>query len=314
MSAKYIKELLDYAAYEYYEGRPIMSDEQFDRLCDIHNYKKVGYIVTDGVPHLYRMYSLKKVFSYDEVPFEVIDCAATPKLDGAAVSLLYSDGVLQLALTRGDGRIGKDITDKLRCLVPSEIVGIGTCQITGEVVAPYHIENSRNYASGALNLKSLEEFSSREVTFFAYGIEPSERNTYTEDMEYLKAQGFKTVFTDNTDEFPKDGVVLRLNNNEEFRSLGHTSHHPRGAVALKERKEGVVTKLLDVKWQVGKSGVVSPVGIFEPVEIEGATISRATLHNISYIQELGLEIGCNIEVVRSGDIIPRIVRRVDSNL
>ena len=93
--------------------------------------------------------------------------------------------------------------------------------------------------------------------------------------------------------------------------MGYTAHHPRGAFALKEQKEGVITELLDVVWQVGKSGVVSPVAILDPVEVEGAIVGRATLHNIEYIRSLDLEIGCKVEVIRSGDIIPRIVRRVD---
>ena len=106
-------------------------------------------------------------------------------------------------------------------------------------------------------------------------------------------------------------VDLNLNVYENFEKMGYTAHHPRGAFALKEQKEGVVTKLLDVKWQVGKSGVLSPVAILEPVIIGDAEVSRATLHNIEYIQGLGLEIGCSVEVIRSGEIIPRILRRVE---
>jgi DNA ligase (NAD+) len=93
--------------------------------------------------------------------------------------------------------------------------------------------------------------------------------------------------------------------------MGYTAHHPRGAFALKEQKEGVYTVLLDVVWQVGKSGVVSPVAILQPVEVGDALVSRATLHNIEYIRSLNLEIGCGVEIIRSGEIIPRIVRRVD---
>lgn len=310
-----VTDLLNYASEQYYNGTPVMSDEQFDALSDIHNYKQVGHSITNGVPHLYRMYSLKKIFSKSDASFDVAESTITPKLDGAAVSLLYCKGEFTLALTRGDGKIGRDITDKMKFLVPNRIDKFGTYQITGEVVAPKSIDNSRNYASGSLNLKSLEEFSSRTLEFFAYGIEPFiEHHTYAEDLLHLKELGFKTVFTDCTEDYPKDGEVLRVNDNKLFASLGFTSHHPRGAAALKERKAGVVTKLLDVKWQVGKSGVVSPVGIFEPVEIDGAKISRATLHNMAYIRELNLEIGCSIEVIRSGDIIPRVVRRVDFNI
>jgi len=93
--------------------------------------------------------------------------------------------------------------------------------------------------------------------------------------------------------------------------MGYTSHHPRGAYALKEQQEIQQTILKDVIWQVGKSGQVSPVAVLEPVEIGGAIVQRATLHNISYIEDLGLEIGCRVEVIRSGEIIPRIVRVIE---
>jgi DNA ligase (NAD+) len=95
-----------------------------------------------------------------------------------------------------------------------------------------------------------------------------------------------------------------------FDEQGYTSHHPRGADALKRIQKGVETKLVDVVWQLGKSGVVSPVGILNPIEIDGAMISKATLHNMAYIKGLNLKIGCTVEVIRSGEIIPRIVRRI----
>ena len=96
-----------------------------------------------------------------------------------------------------------------------------------------------------------------------------------------------------------------------FEKLGYTSHHPRGSFALKTRQAGVVTRLLDVEWNVGKSGAVSPVAILEPCIIGEATVSRATLHNTRYIEDLNLEIGCLVEVIRSGEIIPRILSRAD---
>jgi DNA ligase (NAD+) len=123
----------------------------------------------------------------------------------------------------------------------------------------------------------------------------------------------QTVFTTLPEilgRYPQDGIVFRIDEYERFNGLGYTAKHPRGAFALKERKSGVITKLLDVEWQVGRSGVVSPVAILQPVIIGEATVARATLHNIKYIQELNLDIGCLVEVVRSGEIIPRIVRRV----
>jgi DNA ligase (NAD+) len=129
-------------------------------------------------------------------------------------------------------------------------------------------------------------------------------------MEHLNYHGFTTVIDVEDDKYPTDGEVFRIDNVAQYYAKGVTAHHPRGAFALKEQKKGVVTKLLDVTWQVGKSGVVSPVAILEPVTIGEAEVARATLHNIDYIRELELEIGCNVEVIRSGEIIPRIVRRV----
>ena len=179
-------------------------------------------------------------------------------------------------------------------------------QVTGEIVAPKSVPNSRNYAAGALNLKDVREVLSRDLCFIAYSLQPEGR-TYCEDMEALQTSGFSTVIDEDWAQFPHDGTVWRLDDNEEFRDLGYTAHHPRGAFALKKQHKGVTTTLLDVEWQVGKSGVVSPVAILEPCTIGEATVSRATLHNKSYIEELGLYIGCEVEVIRSGEIIPRIV-------
>jgi DNA ligase (NAD+) len=259
------------------------------------------------------MYSLQKVFvGEDEEPKWDINQShiMTAKLDGAAVSITYVDGVLTQALSRGDGKEGLDITEKVRCIVPNRIGLDGVRQITGEVVAPKTIPNARNYASGALNLKDVNEFKSRDLTFIAYGVQPQPTDSWTEDMLVISNEGLNTVTQSDYREFPQDGKVVRVDSNIYFETLGYTSHHPRGAFALKTRQAGVVTRLLDVEWNVGKSGAVSPVGILEPCVIGEATVSRATLHNIAYIDALGLEIGCKVEVIRSGEIIPRIVKRV----
>ena len=143
-----MQDFLDRMSELYYEGTPAISDAEFDILADRHSYNKVGYTVTDAVSHTYQMYSLQKCFDIDNSPLNVEDCQMTPKLDGAAVSLLYVNGTLELALTRGDGIQGRDITDKMRELVPNEISDTRLIQITGEVVAPSSVPNSRNFASG----------------------------------------------------------------------------------------------------------------------------------------------------------------------
>jgi len=308
-----MREFLHKASKLYYEGSPILSDEEFDLLAQKHHYNAVGYTVTDAVPHTFQMFSLQKCFDLNDAPADVINSqyVVTPKLDGAAVSILYVNGELQLALTRGDGVQGRDITDKIKHLVPNSIPMEHLVQITGEVVAPSSIPNARNYASGALNLKDLEEFKTRNITFVAYGAEGLGFDNWTNAMNYLNLNGFKEVTRFDHESYPTDGYVYRVNSFQHFHGLGYTSSHPRGAFALKEQAKGVVTTLQDVVWQVGKSGVVSPVAILLPVTIGDAVVARATLHNIEYIRDLNLEIGCQVEVIRSGEIIPRVVRRVE---
>lgn len=313
-----MKALLQQASEDYYNGKPTMSDEQFDKLAVYAKYDEVGYSSRDNrVPHAFQMYSLQKIFSneLDKDPLADYKGATivSPKLDGAAVSLLYVSGQLHKALTRGDGKRGLDITDHMKTLVPNSLGKFtGTLlQITGEVVAPKTIKNARNYAAGALNLKDTSEFQSRDLRFIAYGVQESWNEAWTMDMSYLNSFGFDTVLSNDWTAYPDDGIVFRVDNYKDFYSLGYTSKHPRGAYALKQRNEGVITKLVDVIWNVGKSGVVAPVAILEPVDIDGATVSRATLHNMRYIKDLNLEIGCLVEVIRSGEIIPRIISRAN---
>ena len=310
-----IKALLRRAAMAYYNGKPILSDEEFDRLAELHNFEEVG--TTDGrIPHAYRMYSLQKVFSHElqNNPLKSYAKAVivTPKLDGAAVAITYVNGEFRRALTRGDGKKGLDISNHMKTLVPNRLTSPlpPLLQITGEVVAPKTIKNARNYAAGALNLKSTTDFASRELIFIAHNTEPYLNDSYAIAMDKVNDLSFSTVLDSDWSQYPHDGVVFRIDNYKDFDSHGHTSRHPRGAYALKERQEGIITTLVDVKWQVGKSGVVAPVGILDTIEIDGAMVSRATLHNMAHIEGLNLEIGCQVEVIRSGEIIPRIVRRL----
>lgn len=318
-----MKTFLDNASKAYYEGNPILSDAEFDSLAAKYNYISVGHTVTDGIPHLYKMYSLEKE-TLEDTSFlsrllelqTVENRICTSKLDGAAISIVYVNGYLAVALTRGDGNIGRDITDKIGTIVPKTITHQGTVQITGEVVCPESVNNSRNAAAGSLNLKSLAEFRQRPVTFVAYDCQSNAGFAANEDnyavmLDKLALEGFNVITHFDASNYPTDGIVCRVSSNSKYNNLGYTSHHPRGAVALKSKKDGIVTTLEDVVWQIGKSGAVSPVGILTPVLIGDAEVSRATLHNIEYIRDLNLEIGCSVEVIRSGEIIPRILRRVD---
>tara|TARA_R100000152_G_C6782249_1_gene219302 strand:- start:7128 stop:8072 length:945 start_codon:yes stop_codon:yes gene_type:complete len=301
----------------YFNGKPLIADDVYDRLKQVDEV--VGYKDDreERIPHTFPMWSLQKVFDGETTPpswAENESVVITPKLDGSAVSILYIDGVYTLALTRGDGKKGVPITDKMKYLVPSQIqTDEKILQITGEVVAPVEIPNARNYAAGSLNLKDIEEFKQRslDLVFVAYNAEPLTHEKWSHRLLELGEKGFVTVLTVDKYNYPTDGTVWRLDNVEEFYNLGFTSHHPRGAFAHKVREEGVTTTLLDVEWNVGKSGAVTPVAILEPVVIDDANISRATLHNAGFIEALNLEIGCKVEVIRSGKIIPKIVRRVE---
>lgn len=314
-----LKTYLDECARRYYNGDPIIPDEVFDRLADLCDYKQVGTLADNEVYHTYQMYSLQKFYEDEgENPLAQYKDQKTDyslKLDGAAISILYIDGKLVQVLTRGDGVKGKDVTNKFLStnIIPHNIKDTGIRQVTGEIAAPRHIENARNYAAGALNLKDPEEFKTRAVEFFAYGVQPYFTNSYEEDMTQLRKFGFNTVLGDyELDKvYPCDGLVFRLDRNDLFDELGYTSKHPRGAYAKKERQEAVETTLLDVEWQVGKSGKVTPVAIVEPIYIGDALVSRATLNNVGFIEALDLQIGDRIAMVRSGEIIPQVLYKVE---
>jgi DNA ligase (NAD+) len=263
------------------------------------------------------MYSLQKYYEDEGTqPLQGIRSIATSiKLDGAALSLLYVDGNLVRALTRGDGIEGQIVTDKFlnNPIVPQTVPFLGVYQITGEIVAPVNIENSRNYAAGALNLKDADEFRTRALSFFAYGIQPTLAATFNQDMDALRLAKFGVINEPDLDKiFPCDGIVFRVNDNKQFYEMGYTAKHPRGAYAKKERAEHVETTLLGVEWQVGKSGKVTPVAILEPVLVGDALVSRATLNNPGFIEMLDLQIGDRVAIIRAGEIIPCILHKVDA--
>lgn len=324
-----IRQFLDMASQAYYAGKPIISDAQFDSLADTVDYGQVGAAETSKkAKHLNRMYSLQKYYEGESTskPLDgLTDVSTSIKLDGAALSLLYIDGVLVQAITRGDGVEGQSVIDKILAtnnrLVPlrfdtdtMERLGLpAIMQVTGEIVAPLNISNARNYAAGALNLNSVNEFCERALSFYAYGVYPYLSPKYNTDMKCLADAGFNTVKSLDLEKiFPSDGLVFRANSNDVFDSMGFTAKHPRGSYALKIRQEHVETKLLAVEWNVSKAGKVTPVAILEPVYIGDALVSRATLNNPGFIEALGLEIGDTVGVIRAGMVIPCITHKVDA--
>lgn len=320
MNQSTAKEFIKRCQDAYYNGMHIILDEEYDAL--VKRFPLEEEIGPKGdIPHLFRMYSLDKKYPGrgDDLPFEGIE---TPKLDGCAISLLYIEGEFIQALTRGNGILGNDVTDNVRMLnIPKKIRQKTPTQINGEVHITKEVENKRNFASGAINLKEADEFFTRIVEggllFTAYGVQCETgkiglSGTYLGDMMILQEDGFLTCtdICDKLDWFPTDGTVVRMDINNAFNAAGWTNKFPRGAYAIKEDEEGEVTTLLSVTWQVGSSGKVTPVGHFEPVMIDDAIITKATLNNVDYIESLDLEIGCLIRVIRSGGVIPRIIERV----
>jgi len=304
----------------YYEGTPLISDAEYDYLVSINPEAESSIGPRGDVPHLYKMYSLQKYYPGrgDTLPNNLKDYVETPKLDGNAVELVYFEGKLVKATTRGDGDYGNDITEKMELICYGKCCDIGgLVQITGEVVATKNIPNARNLAAGALNTKDLEEFKLRAkelgLVFVAYGMQPSTNTFYNQDLIALYEYSFLvpncTTILDlvKTGDIKTDGTVYRLNNNKDFLSQGYTAKFPRGAFAVKIDAEYVTTKLLDVSWETGRSGKVTPTAILEPVNIDGATIQRATLNNVAFIEAMDLSIGDTVHVIRSGDIIPQIV-------
>lgn len=337
---KTIKEFMEQASKDYYNGEPTISNEEYDALEVIYGQLIGG---TGDIKHMFRMYSLKKHYAKDgDLPLNKRLCVETLKLDGAACAVTYINGHLQHALTRGNGVKGRDITLKVLTLGLPEY--LNDCppvlQVTGEIVASKGVENSRNYASGALGQKDMAVWEQRKtdgnIRFIAYNAQAvqnrwgfPDNSNYLEDMEKLADYGFDTitsgfVLTRGTDSqgqvvttfdpwdnvYPTDGIVYRLRDTKSFNDSGFTDKFPKGAIAFKEEQESVVTTILDIEWNCGKSGKVAPIALLETVVIGEANISRATLNNIAYIEALDLEIGCQVEVIRSGEIIPKIIGRV----
>lgn len=311
-----LKAFLEKCKEAYYAGTPIISDSQYDALEDAFNGTLDIGTQAGRTKHWYKMYSLQKFYTDEEFPQDP-GFYVTPKVDGSAVALRYISGKLDSVVTRGNGEYGDNIThlfNEETCAklnIPYILAGEFTVQVTGEIAAPKDIENARNYAAGALGLKSIEEFKTRKLTFFAYDLQESKLKSYARTLSSLTYYGFITVASSVTEEYPQDGHVYRIDDNVLYKEAGFTSKHPRGAFALKRRSEGVKTTLLDVVWETGKSGKVTPVAILDEVVIDGAKIKRATLNNPGFIQALDLMIGDEVMVERAGGIIPRIIKKAE---
>lgn len=260
------------------------------------------------------------------------------KLDGMALSLEYdSEGKLVRAASRGDGHRGENLTANTVNVtgIPRKLDVDYPCSIRGEVVIPLEkfelikdqFANPRNAAAGAMRSKDPNDAKSRHLKFYAYDLvcDEDSAQTATGATVLLNSLGFETPVTatskgaietagaiealfENRDKLPYeiDGVVIKVNDYKVREKLGFRSKSPRWAVAYKVAGNTAATTLDKIDWQVGKSGIIAPVAILTPVHLAGTTISRATLHNIKYIEDNGFFEGALVNIIRAGDVIPRV--------
>ncbi|MDD3783905.1 MAG: NAD-dependent DNA ligase LigA, partial [Candidatus Portnoybacteria bacterium] len=271
------------------------------------------------------------------------------KIDGLAVELIYENEIFKIGATRGDGKIGEDITQNLRTIasiplrlfgnIPNKVIVRGEVYLKTKEFEKINKEleknnektyaNPRNLAAGSIRQLNAKITAKRKLDFFAYAmITDMGQKFHEQEHEILKKIGFKVVkynkFCKNLEEVEKtknywetarekldfeiDGLVVITNENMMFKKLGTIGKAPRGAIAYKfSAKEGT-TIIEDVIWQVGRTGVITPVAVLKPVQIGGATITRATLHNFDEIKRLEIKIGDTVIVGRAGDVIPDIVK------
>jgi DNA ligase (NAD+) len=325
MTYEELKQLVKHHCTLYYDMyAPTITDTEFDKLYEQLEQVEAaqGWVAFDSptvkvgakagkVAHPYKLYSLRKVYDSEEVDsfFDV----KTPKIDGANLTLVYRRSKLVLALTRGNGEYGDNVVhlaSNISNISKNIITDYDLVVVNGECVTDNVVENFRNYVSGALALKSSEEFKSRNIKFIAHDMLGVAIN-YKTRMNILKNMGFTTVL-DDVSKYPTDGVVFRINSYKESANLGYTAKYPKFAVALKPRGVTVVsTTLQDVEWSIGRTGTINPTGVITPVTLDDAVISRVTLHNLGIIEEHNLGIGDTIEIERAGGVIPKFLRVVE---
>lgn len=265
------------------------------------------------------------------------------KLDGLTIVLTYKDGKLSSGVTRGNGIIGEVVTENVKKFknIPLTIPYKGTLVVRGEAVIKYsdfnkmneeldddssQYKNPRNLCSGSVRQLDSKVTAKRNVNCIIFALIESEKNfkLKSEEFEWLKSLGFDVVeyhkvtsnnieeqvlyFKNKINEYdiPSDGLVLLYNDIEYGKQLGTTAKYPKNAIAFKWQDETAETKLIDVDWLVSRTGLINPVAVFEPVELEGTIVSRASLHNVSILQGLSLGIGDTILVYKANMIIPQI--------
>ena len=273
------------------------------------------------------------------------------KLDGLSISLIYENGVLVQAVTRGDGQVGEDVTENIMEIrtIPKKLKKNVSLEVRGEIILPISsfnrinqereddgedvFANPRNAASGTIRQLDKTIVAERGLDCYLYYLVNAENygiNNHLESIEYIEKLGFKTtkIFEKYTDfkeleksidkwhndrkklDYETDGLVIKVNNFALYETLGYTTKSPRWAIAYKFPAEQVKTKLLDVTFQVGRTGVITPVAELEAVNLSGSVVKRASLHNFDEIHRKDIKIGDNVIVEKAAEIIPQVVNVV----
>ncbi len=363
-------------AYAYYiEDNPLVADEVYDKLYrEVEEYEKshpedidptsptqrVGAPLKEGfkkAKHLSRMWSMEDVFDAAEFEEWMERIAkdfpneryyVEPKFDGASLNLIYENGLLKQAITRGDGVEGEDVTNNARTInsIRLEIDHKELIEIRGEVLMTIKeferinaervergetpFANPRNAAAGSLRQLDPRITAKRNLIFQPWGVGVhslkydylSEIMGYVYDLGFRKppvrrvcrsAEEIEEIYEELKDMRPNldvmlDGMVVKVDRIAAQKALGYTVKAPRWMVAYKFPAVEKQTRIKDVLFQVGRTGVVTPVAVLEPVEVEGVIVERATLNNFDYIEKMDVRIGDMVTLIRSGDVIPKIIK------
>ncbi len=359
-----LEEQILYHKSQYYQGNAEISDAEYDKLEDklkkLDPTNKVLTLVgsapsgSNKIAHDQKMLSLNKVYDIDELLswIEGREVISTYKIDGVSCSLIYKDGNLSLAKTRGDGSFGEDITIKANWI--KDIKGslgknIRHCEIRGEIYCSeenfYTISkemekiglekptSQRNIVAGLLGRKDHVELS-RHLSFQAFELITDDIKLKDEHDKFLHLKSFSFSIPDfqlhknkksieatiedarifmSEGDYQIDGLVFTLNEIGLHDQLGSTAHHPRFKMAFKYRGDSKVTTISEIEWGVSRNGILTPVAHVKPVELSGAEIRRVTLHNFGVVDQYNLKKDDEIEVVRSGEVIPKFLSVLKSS-
>ena len=387
---KKLRNEIEYHNNLYYnEDNPIISDMEYDALMrelkqleqeypellensENSPTKKIGGTASEKfskVRHRTPMLSLSNTYNISEIEdfdkrvkkiisaeniednSEELEYILELKLDGLSISLIYENGELVQAVTRGDGQVGEDVTENIREIssIPKKLKAPVSLEVRGEIILPISnfnrinqereddgedvFANPRNAASGTIRQLDKTIVADRGLDCYLYYLVNAENygiNTHLESIEYIKNLGFQTTgvfekYTDFTEleksidkwhdkrktlDYETDGLVIKVNNFSLYETLGYTTKSPRWAIAYKFPAEQVKTKLLDVTFQVGRTGVITPVAELEAVNLSGSVVKRASLHNFDEIRRKDIKIGDNVIVEKAAEIIPQVVNVV----